>query len=149
MARQVNSRLERDRLRPPRALRDRSSGAADRERDGDLWIGRASSIGWTGALAIVALALGSGLLRDVEDFSRLGYILYHGIWLGLYVLAVGLLFFQRRLGWVSWTLRSLPEISIVLIIALASCIWSPDPQLTFQRTVTLILTTTLGIYISA
>ena len=72
---------------------------------------------------------------------------FRGLWVLLYVAAVARLVQRFGSEWLAWTLTHQPALSVLLTLALASCLWSLDPALTMRRAASLLGTTMLGVFI--
>lgn len=84
----------------------------------------------------------SGIPGDVPESTLLRLL-----WLPFYALiGVGLLLVARR----SWyaIIRS-PWLIVLSLLAIASTVWSIDPELTFRRGIAVLATTLMGIYLAA
>lgn len=101
----------------------------------------------------LALALGSGALHAVGAiaFSEAAVeslqTAFTGLWVALYIWAGGKLMLGHGLDWVRWLVARRLALVVVLVIAACSVLWSVQPALTAQRSIHLVGTTLLAIYI--
>ena len=106
-----------------------------------------------GVAAVIALLLGAGafqvLAATALSVSRAELLLpvFTAAWLALYAWAAIRLTAGFGHGWLSWLAVNRPLLLVVLATALVSTAWSINPALTAQRTLHLIGTTLVGIYI--
>lgn len=101
--------------------------------------------GWDGFDAIVVLLVAAAALGHWVSDLPLGS--FRGLWGLLYVAAVTRLVQRFGSEWLTWTLTHQPALSALLILALASCLWSLDPALTVWKAASLLGTTLLGVFI--
>jgi O-antigen ligase len=96
----------------------------------------------------LAILLAIVLQRFVSSDSDTGGSLpAQLIWGLIYIAAVAGLIANRRQ--VAPLIRCSPEIVAIVLLALASCVWSDDPGLTLRRSVGLAGTTALAYYVVA
>jgi O-antigen ligase len=69
------------------------------------------------------------------------------VWLGIYCLATGFLFYRYGTGWITWLLGRRPVLCAAVAVALLSFIWSISPVMTLLRGVHLVGTTLVAVYV--
>lgn len=101
--------------------------------------------GWDVFDEIVVLLVAAAALGHWVSNLPLGS--FRGLWVLLYVAAGARLVQRFGLEWLRWTLTHQPALSALLILALASCLWSLDPTLTMWKAASLLGITMLGVFI--
>ena len=101
---------------------------------------------WEGWLAVFALLHAAGVLRLLGGGNDNAPILI-AVWFALFVAAFALLCYDDRLRWLVWMLRRQPLLCALLIMATASWFWSIAPEFTWSRSILLVGTTLIGVYI--
>lgn len=84
----------------------------------------------------------AGVTGEVPESTLLRYL-----WLPFYGLIVVGLFFAARQAWRAATRA--PWLILLALLAVASAMWSIDPELSFRRGVALLATTLMGVYLAA
>jgi O-antigen ligase len=111
------------------------------------WLQPISGLGVDGAVAIVALLIAHDPLLSRPLALSVDQNLIFAYWAALAVV-LGCLLWQRFGNhWVGWSLRHLWPILLVLLIALASPLWSLDPARSATRAGVLLASTFLGFFI--
>jgi len=104
-------------------------------------------IGWAGSAAIlILLVAASNVGAWVEDLP-VGRLLVRSLWCLLYI-GVFLRLVQRfGAAWLAWMTRRQTGLCLLLGWALLSSLWSMAPLETAQKSLSLVGTTVLGVYI--
>jgi len=101
----------------------------------------------------LALALGSGVLHSLgaialsEAAVESLQTAFTALWVALYIWAGGKLMLGHGLDWMRWLVAQRLALLVVLVIAACSVLWSVQPVLTAQRSIHLVGTTLLAVYI--
>jgi O-antigen ligase len=106
---------------------------------------RRERVEWFAAVAILAFVFEP--LFDVLTTLPGGQRLATALWAVLYLLAVTMLVRRFSLSWIVWTARHMPAVLLVLLMAILSSAWSPAPDLTLRRSLALVGTTLVGLYL--
>jgi hypothetical protein len=95
--------------------------------------------GFTGAILDIATASpdGSELTNKISTMS----------WLACYLWAAVLLIYWYGTGWIRWLARYRTILLTVVVAVILSFSWSISPALTVQRSIHLVGTTIVAIYI--
>jgi O-antigen ligase len=111
------------------------------------WLQPIAGLGVDGAVAAVLLLVAHDpfltrfLAFSVDENLILAY------WAAISIVLGGLLWQRFGEDWVGWSLRHLWPILLVLLVALASPLWSLDPTLSATRAGVLLASTFLGFFI--
>jgi len=93
-------------------------------------------------LLVAAADLGSWLAG-----SSIAVVGLRALWVLIYLVTAARLLQRYGTEWVAWTIRHQPALSALLVLTLASCLWSLAPALTLRKAVSLLGTTVLGLFI--
>lgn len=111
------------------------------------WLQPIPQLGIDGAIAVIALLMAHdplmlrALKMPADDNTILGY------WSALTLVLACLLSYRFGIRWLGWSLRHLRPILLVLLIALASPLWSLDPAKSGTRAIWLLESSFLGFFI--
>jgi O-antigen ligase len=113
-----------------------------------LWSRANAPPGLDAVVAACALILGSGVFRDefLYDWPY-GTVVLHLLWSSIYAFVIVWLWLRFRHEWLLWSVRHLPLMCLVLAIALASTLWSLEPAVTLRRSLLLIASSAVGIFL--
>jgi exopolysaccharide production protein ExoQ len=104
-------------------------------------------LGCDGVGAIVILLVAAAGLHDrLPDLSIVSF-LSRTMWVLIYLAAATRLVQRCGTEWLTWTMRHQPALCVLLALAVASSLWSLAPALSLQRSVSLLGTTVLGVFI--
>lgn len=98
-------------------------------------------------MIIVIFILGTGILSIFPTIFVAGSPLSTYFWLTSYLWAGGTLSRHYGIRWFFWFIRYRFLLAVVLLVSLASVLWSIDPILTIQRAIHLTGTSLIGFYI--
>ena len=113
-----------------------------------LWSRLAGLPGIDTAVAAFALVLSAGVFRDEFLYQwTYGTAIRQILWLAIYLFVI--VWMWRRFGydWLLWSARHLPLMCLVMVVAFASTLWSLEPAITFRRSLLLIATTMVGVFL--
>lgn len=97
-------------------------------------------LGWDEIGAIVILLVAAAHLGSGGLAKRV-------LWVLIYLAAPTRLVQRFGTDWLRWTLRHQPALSLLLVLAAVSCLWSLTPLVTVQKAASLLGTTMLGVFI--
>jgi O-antigen ligase len=93
------------------------------------------------------LVFGAGITNIFSTVYFAGVPIHTYLWIASYITVGWILCLHYGIRWFFWIARYRSLLGIVLLVALASVLWSVDPILTLQRAIHLIGTTLIGCYI--
>jgi O-antigen ligase len=99
------------------------------------------------AVVFFALLHAAGVVETLLGMAAPEVAIGTPLWLALYLWALLALLATHGMQWISWLLRFRPLLTAVVVAALASAVWSSDPDLTVQRSIHLLGSTLFGFYI--
>jgi exopolysaccharide production protein ExoQ len=117
------------------------------ERRDPGWFARPAELGLDGWYALVVLILASRPFYDLILRSPQWPIITGGAWLVVLVLALLAILPVARLRWITWSMRALPFLWIVLVVAFASAMWSLQPARTLNQAFWLTVISVVGVAI--
>ena len=106
-----------------------------------------SPLDWAGCFAVFALLHSANAFDALLGLADVTAPIDVVISLALYLVAFGLLCHHHRLRWLRWLLQRQPLLCTVLIVAVASWLWSIAPEFTWTRSILLLGTTLIGVYV--
>jgi hypothetical protein len=89
---------------------------------------------------------GRGIHDRLPDLSILALV-PRVLWLLMYMAAAARLVQRFRAEWLIWEIRRQPALCVLLALAAVSSVWSLAPAITLQRSISLLGTTVLGMFI--
>jgi O-antigen ligase len=98
-------------------------------------------------IVLLALVHAAGAVDTLQILALPGTAIGTPLWLALYLWALIALLAGHGMQWILWLLRFRPLLTAVVVAALASAVWSSDPDLTLQRAIHLVGSTLFGVYI--
>jgi exopolysaccharide production protein ExoQ len=105
------------------------------------------ALGWDEIAAIGILLMAAVGVHDrLPDLSILVFV-PRVLWLLMYVAAAARLVQRFRAEWLIWEIRRQPALCVLLALAAVSSVWSLAPAITLQRSISLLGTTVLGMFI--
>jgi len=126
---------------------NRQRGALPSEQSAVTWQEQSRFVGWDGVAAILILLLAASDVGGWVENLPVGRLLVRALWCLLYVGVF--LHLVQRFGarWVAWMTRYQTALCLLLAWALLSSLWSLAPLETVQKSLSLVGTTVLGVYI--
>ncbi len=116
----------------------------------DLTLGRSIPLMLESAVIILLLLLFSEALLGpllADEYNPDSSVILRLMWLPIYGI-VAILGCLRAPKMISLTVR-MPMIIGIMLLIVASTIWSIDPELTLRRSIAIVMTTLFGLYLSA
>ncbi len=109
------------------------------------WFSRPAALGSHGLYALIVLILSTQPFFQLTYSSLRAQSIINAAW--LIAFAVGLLLVIRsaRLRWITWSIRKLPFLWLVLFVAFASSVWSLNPARTLDKAFWMAATTLVGV----
>lgn len=104
-------------------------------------------LGGDGIGAIVVLLVAAAPLRTWASDHSIVLGLVRGLWGLIYLAAAVRLFQECGTEWLWWMVRHQTALCVLLLLALASSLWSLDPAVTLAKATSLIGTTMVAVWI--
>lgn len=137
------STITKDHGRPRRSAA-RSSGIAALVSDG---VRSFTSLGFDGWMAIVTLVISAVALVELMTALRIDGVNAGEIWFVFYIVTCIRLFQAMGAGWPFWMLKRHTVLCCFLAFALLSTAWSEHPDVSLNRSISLVGTTLIGVYV--
>jgi len=115
------------------------------ERRDPGWFARPTELGLEGWYALLVLILATRPFYDLILRSPHWRLITDGSWLVVLVLALLAVLPVAGLRWLNWSMRALPLLWLVLLLALASATWSLQPQRTLHHALGLVAISVVGM----
>jgi len=108
---------------------------------------RGSLFAWV--VLVLTVLIGTSTLHTVvlHFVPQLGSLTASILWLLLYFLAFAGLMFSQGINWISWMVRYRILLVILLLGTMISVSWSVDPRLSAERTIHLLGSSVIAIYL--
>lgn len=103
-------------------------------------------LGWHEIGAALILVIAAAPVRDWVSDQSLLPLMVRAIWWVTYVATAVRLFQLFGAEWLRWLARQEPALCALLVLALASALWSLAPALTLQRAASLLGTTVVSVW---
>ena len=104
-------------------------------------------LGWDGIGAILILLVAAAPVRDWVSEQSIVPVLFRALWWLIYLGAAARLLQECGTKWLWWTIRHQSALCVLLILTVASSLWSLAPAFTLQKAASLLGTTVVAVWI--
>ena len=109
------------------------------------WFSRLPNLRVSGLYALIVLILSTQPFFDAIPTGLQSRFIIDMMWLVVFATGLYLVFRNSGMQWIVWSVRKLPLLWLVLLVAIGSCLWSLDPSWTLYSVSWMVGTSLVGI----